>query len=90
MPLPLVAPVFPAGMEPLPPGMTEEDRANFLQTKKYQDLMAAGMESCLAKTTIACVGGMHPLGPRLLYGSLTVSRFRYWWILLYDVFVFRV
>lgn len=61
MPLPLVAPVFPAGMEPLPPGMTEEDRANLLQAKKYQDYMAAGMESCLAKTTIAGVGGMrHP------------------------------
>jgi import inner membrane translocase subunit TIM22 len=60
MPLPLVAPVFPAGMEPLPPGMTEEDRANLLQAKKYQDYMAVGMESCLAKTTIAGVGGMRP------------------------------
>ncbi len=65
MPLPLVAPVFPAGKEPLPPGMTEEDRANLLQAKKYQDYMAVGMESCLAKTTIAGVGGTHPLYPRL-------------------------
>jgi hypothetical protein len=61
MPLPLVAPVFPAGMEPLPPGMTEEDRANLLQAKKYQDYMTAGVESCLAKTTIAGVGGIHAL-----------------------------
>ncbi|KAH8994423.1 mitochondrial import inner membrane translocase subunit TIM22 [Lactarius akahatsu] len=57
MSLPLVAPVFPAGKEPLPPGMTEEDRANLLQAKKYQGYMTAAMESCLAKTTIAGVGG---------------------------------
>jgi mitochondrial import inner membrane translocase subunit TIM22 len=61
MQLPLVAPVFPAGKEPLPPGMTEEDRANMLQAKKYQDYMTLGMESCLAKTTIAGVGGMFDL-----------------------------
>ena len=75
MPLPLVAPVFPAGMEPLPPGMTEEDRANLLQAKKYQDYMAVGMESCLAKTAIAGVGGMHtPLRLRMHYGLLIVSK----------------
>jgi import inner membrane translocase subunit TIM22 len=54
---PLLAPVFPAGREPLPPGMTEEDRANVLQIKKYQDYMSAGMESCLGKTTLAGVFG---------------------------------
>jgi hypothetical protein len=90
MPLPLVAPVFPAGMEPLPPGMTEEDRANLLQAKKYQDYMAVGMESCLAKTTIAGVGGIPPLCLRLRYGSLIVSRVCNWWILLYDVFLLCV
>ncbi|KAI0042557.1 Tim17-domain-containing protein [Auriscalpium vulgare] len=58
MSLPLLAPLFPAGREPLPPGMTEEDRAQMMQAKKYQDLMTAGMESCLAKTTIAGVGGL--------------------------------
>ncbi|KAI0263841.1 mitochondrial import inner membrane translocase subunit TIM22 [Gloeopeniophorella convolvens] len=57
MSLPLVAPLFPAGREPLPPGYTEEDRASMLQAKKYQNYMTAGMESCLAKTTIAGVGG---------------------------------
>ena len=54
---PLLAPLFPAGKEPLPPGMTEEDRANMLQMKKYQDYMSAGMESCLGKTTMAGVFG---------------------------------
>ena len=90
MPLPLVAPVFPAGMEPLPPGMTEEDRANLLQAKKYQDFMAAGMESCLVKTAMAGVGGMCTLCPRLFYGSLIISRVCHRWILLHDVFFFRV
>jgi mitochondrial import inner membrane translocase subunit TIM22 len=55
---PLLAPVFPAGREPLPPGMTEEDRANMLQIKKYQDYMSTGMESCLGKTAVAGVFGM--------------------------------
>ncbi|KAK7691776.1 hypothetical protein QCA50_005179 [Cerrena zonata] len=55
--MPLVAPVFPAGKEPLPPGFTEEDRENMLQAKKYQDFMTMGMESCAAKTVIAGVGG---------------------------------
>ena len=57
--IPLVAPVFPAGKEPLPPGFTEEDRAQLLQAKKYQDYMTAGMESCLAKGIIAGGGGEH-------------------------------
>lgn len=55
---PLVAPVFPAGKEPLPPGWTEEDRTNMMQAKKYQNWMQMGMESCVAKTVIAGAGGM--------------------------------
>ncbi|KIK92130.1 hypothetical protein PAXRUDRAFT_830257 [Paxillus rubicundulus Ve08.2h10] len=58
MTLPLVAPLFPAGREPLPPGITEEDRAQIMQAKKYQGWMTAGMESCAAKTAIAGVGGL--------------------------------
>ncbi|KAG1801110.1 mitochondrial import inner membrane translocase subunit TIM22 [Suillus variegatus] len=58
MSFPLVAPMFPAGREPLPPGMTEEDRAQLLEAKKYQGWMAMGMESCAAKTVIAGVGGL--------------------------------
>jgi import inner membrane translocase subunit TIM22 len=37
--------------------MTEEDRANVMQIKKYQDYMSAGMESCLGKTALAGVFG---------------------------------
>jgi len=54
---PLLTPLFPAGKEPLPPGMTEEHRANMMQMKKYQDYMTAGMESCVGKTTMAGVFG---------------------------------
>lgn len=57
---PLVAPLFPAGREPLPPGFTEEDRAQLVQAKKYQGLMAMAMESCPVKTAIAGVGGKCP------------------------------
>ncbi|OAX38053.1 Tim17-domain-containing protein [Rhizopogon vinicolor AM-OR11-026] len=56
--LPLVAPMFPAGREPLPPGYTEEDRAQLMQAKKYQGWMGVAMESCPVKTAIAGVGGL--------------------------------
>jgi mitochondrial import inner membrane translocase subunit TIM22 len=56
---PLLAPLFAAGKEPLPPGMTEDDRANMMQMKKYQDYMTAGMESCVGKTTVAGAFGTY-------------------------------
>ncbi|KAI8970818.1 mitochondrial import inner membrane translocase subunit TIM22 [Trametes punicea] len=57
MNLPLVAPVFPAGREPLPPGISDEEREAYLQAKKYQNYMTIGMESCIAKSIIAGGGG---------------------------------
>ncbi|KAI1791223.1 Tim17-domain-containing protein [Ganoderma leucocontextum] len=57
MNIPMVAPVFPAGQEPLPPGITEEERENYMQARKYQNWMTMGMESCVAKTVIAGGGG---------------------------------
>jgi import inner membrane translocase subunit TIM22 len=87
---PLLAPLFPIGKGPLPPGMTEEDRANMMQMKKYQDNMTAGMESCVVKTTVAGAFGMSALTLFLhifLYPSL---RFCCWWILFHDVFVVRI
>ena len=83
---PLLAPVFPAGMEPLPPGMTEEDRANMLQVKKYQDYMSAGMESCLGKTAVAGAFGtpVLSLSARCFLSSI---RCRCRWLLLLDVLV---
>ncbi|EGN91883.1 hypothetical protein SERLA73DRAFT_191906 [Serpula lacrymans var. lacrymans S7.3] len=57
MSMPLVAPLFPAGKEPLPPGFTEEEREQLMQAKKYQNWMTMGMESCVAKTALAGGGG---------------------------------
>ncbi|EPQ55184.1 Tim17-domain-containing protein [Gloeophyllum trabeum ATCC 11539] len=57
MALPMVAPVFPAGREPLPPGISEEERQQMEQMKKWQNVMTSGMESCVVKTAIAGGGG---------------------------------
>ena len=57
MPWPPLAPVFLPGKEPLPPGMTEDDRAQLNEAKKYQDLMARAPETCLFKTGMAGVAG---------------------------------
>ncbi|EJD07964.1 Tim17-domain-containing protein [Fomitiporia mediterranea MF3/22] len=73
MPWPPVTPVFPAGKEPLPPGMTEEDRAQIMQAKKYQDMMSSVPESCLFKTGMAGVAGFG-LGA---FFSLMSSSFAY-------------
>ena len=73
--LPLVAPLFPAGKEPLPPGITEEDRAQFLQAKKYQTWMSSGMESCAAKTVIAGIGGKYTYRPALITMVYTNSGY---------------
>ena len=54
--LPLVAPIFPAGREPLPPGLSEDDRPAIEQQKKMEKFMGGAMESCAVKTTMA--GGM--------------------------------
>jgi hypothetical protein len=61
--LPLVPPLFPAGKEPLPPGFTENDRQVMLQNKRMQNYMQMGMESCLAKTTLAAGMGAQPSRP---------------------------
>jgi mitochondrial import inner membrane translocase subunit TIM22 len=39
--------------------MTEADREQVIQAKKYMDLMSMGMESCVTKTVIAGIGGKH-------------------------------
>lgn len=55
--MPLVAPVFLPGTEPLPPGMTEDDRAQMKQMLKYQQFGAHAMESCVVKSAISGVLG---------------------------------
>jgi hypothetical protein len=55
--LPMVAPLFPAGKEPLPPGITEEEKTQYEQMKRWQGYTTMAMESCVAKSAIAGVGG---------------------------------
>ncbi|KAI0669665.1 mitochondrial import inner membrane translocase subunit TIM22 [Trametes maxima] len=73
MNLPMTAPIFPAGKEPLPPGISDEERDAYLQAKKYQDYMTSGMESCVTKTIIAGGGGF-AIGA---FFSLMSSSFAY-------------
>ena len=66
---PLLPPIFPAGKEPLPPGFTEEDRAQMMQAKKMQDYMNMGVESCAFKTIATGAGGVYQKDTiTLLYG----------------------
>jgi len=51
--LPLVAPLHPAGMEPLPPGMTDIDRAALAQQKTIEKYMSMGAESCVFKSALS-------------------------------------
>ena len=58
---PLVAPIFPTGREPLPPGLTEDDRPALDQQRKFQEYMSMGAESCIFKCGMAGVMGGYSL-----------------------------
>jgi mitochondrial import inner membrane translocase subunit TIM22 len=85
---PFLAPLFPAGSEPLPPGLTENDREAYNQQIAMQKFMVMAQESCLFKTAFAGAGGSslhlslsHPISlPGLAIGaffSLMSSSFAY-------------
>ncbi|KAG6857189.1 hypothetical protein H0H87_008254 [Tephrocybe sp. NHM501043] len=50
---PCAVPIYAPGKAPLPPGLTEEDRAAFEQTKKWEGYAGMAMESCAVKTVMA-------------------------------------
>ncbi|KAG5342616.1 Mitochondrial import inner membrane translocase subunit TIM22 [Termitomyces sp. J132] len=50
---PCAVPIYAPGKEPLPPGLTEEDRDALQQTKKWEGYTATFMESCAVKTVLA-------------------------------------
>lgn len=50
---PCAVPIYAPGKEPLPPGLTEDDRSALQQTKKWEGYMATFMESCAVKTVLA-------------------------------------
>ncbi|KAE8215237.1 hypothetical protein CF319_g6601 [Tilletia indica] len=57
MPLPMVAPVYLPGKEPLPPGFTENDRIAMAQMAQSSKYMNQAMESCPFKVGMAGVMG---------------------------------
>ena len=90
MPWPPVTPVFAAGQEPLPPGMTEDDRAQIMQARKYEDYMKMGAESCVAKTVMAGVGGASFILCSFSTEKFLCNRSGDWSILLSNVVVICV
>ncbi|KAI3626146.1 hypothetical protein CBS9595_001507 [Malassezia furfur] len=55
--MPLVAPVYLPGTEPLPEGTTEADRTQIKEMTKYQNYTLAAMESCVTKSVMSGVLG---------------------------------
>lgn len=51
--LPCRVPIWAAHKEPLPPGLTEEDRQYYEQGKRWEGYMTSAMESCPVKTVLA-------------------------------------
>jgi import inner membrane translocase subunit TIM22 len=46
-------PIYQPGKEPLPPGLTEEDRPALMQQKKVENWMRMASESCAFKTVLS-------------------------------------
>lgn len=55
--LPFVAPIYLPGTEPLPPGMTEDDRAQLADLNKWNRWASMGMESCPVKCGLSGAAG---------------------------------
>jgi hypothetical protein len=54
-----LVPLYPAGQEPPPPGIGEEELPAWEQQKKMEKYMSLASESCIFKSTLA--GGMGEL-----------------------------
>lgn len=52
-----LVPLFPAGQEPLPSGISEEERPQYEQNKKIEKYMGMAAESCAFKSATAGVFG---------------------------------
>jgi len=51
--LPGRVPLWAPGKEPLPPGLTEDDRPYLVQAKRWEGYTTMAMESCAVKATLA-------------------------------------
>lgn len=52
-----MAPVYVPGTEPLPPGVTEEDRAEIAKIAKWNKIANGAMESCPTKCALSGAAG---------------------------------
>ncbi|KAF8729456.1 hypothetical protein AX14_006075 [Amanita brunnescens Koide BX004] len=50
--------IYAKGQEPLPAGLSDDDRPAYEQSKKWERYMVATMESCPAKTVMAGAAGL--------------------------------
>lgn len=57
---PGLVPLWAPGKEPLPPGLSEEDREGFEKVKKWEGYTSMATESCVFKTGMAGVAGACP------------------------------
>ncbi|ESK97335.1 mitochondrial import inner membrane translocase subunit tim22 [Moniliophthora roreri MCA 2997] len=70
---PGLVPLHKPGQEPLPPGVSESDRPQYEQLKKWERFGQMAQESCITKTALAGVGGL-AIGA---FFSLMSSSFQY-------------
>jgi import inner membrane translocase subunit TIM22 len=70
----LMVPIYLPGQEPLPPGYTEEDRAQLAQMKYWSTMTSSAMEFCPTKCALSGAAGF-ALGGffSLLSSSLTID-----------------
>ncbi|SOV09442.1 related to Tim22, mitochondrial import inner membrane translocase subunit [Ustilago sp. UG-2017a] len=54
---PLMAPIYVPGTEPLPPGVTEQDRAEITKIAKWNKIANMTMESCPTKCMLSGAAG---------------------------------
>jgi len=57
--LPGQVPIWAPHKEPLPPGVSEEDRPFYEQNKRWEGYMTSAMESCPVKTVLAGGAGVY-------------------------------
>jgi len=50
--IPLLAPIYLPGREPLPPGITPDEREAFQQAQRWQKIMTTIPESCPFKVVL--------------------------------------
>jgi hypothetical protein len=81
-----LVPLYPAGQEPPPPGISEEEIPGWEQQKKMEKYMSLASESCIFKSTLAGGMGEFFIGHEIYLNNFLHDRFWNGCILLDDVF----